>query len=230
MSSFCLQITDSFNFSFSGAELKATQARPLRNSDTPELTVDRDSEQYASILQGNQICKALAPLIDGTKHIQALAKASGINPDIVKECVSHLEHFGFVRISACFQFTNRYIAGPQLALAPTSRENLLWKAVAESQNVKEVALGTEMGLKMGLHEYRQLVQKGENLGMLRRLHRHLVIKQDVQEPRLVQKIRDSGLTLFDEICLLTGFTEENLLAELEELKHRYSFDFYSFYL
>jgi hypothetical protein len=147
---FCLHITSSFNFSYSGDEPFCKSARPLLNSHTPELLVEVGSPQYEALLKGNQICKVLVPRFDGKQHLQAISRVSGISIEMVKECASHLEFFGFLRINECFQFTNRFLPGPELPRAPRSQEQLFWKAVAESSCVKEVALDTDFGLEIGL--------------------------------------------------------------------------------
>ena len=82
-----------------------------------------------------------------------------------------------VEVFDLFQFTNRYIAGPNLA-HNEQLEGKFWHEVANSDSVQSVLLQTTMGHSFDPDQIRSLIQKGISEGMLRRLHRYVrVIKQ-----------------------------------------------------
>ena len=61
-------------------------------------------------------------------------------------------------------------------------------------------------------ECRNLINKGVALGMLQRMHRHIIVKKDVSET--LSKILQSGETRCDELCLLFNCSETDLLKML----------------
>lgn len=69
------------------------------------------------------------PLIDGVKHVRAIARLCDIQIDLVKQCIQHLLMFGIVEVFDLFQFSNRYIAGKNLSSAICA-ESAFWSEVA----------------------------------------------------------------------------------------------------
>lgn len=58
---------------------------------------------------------------------------------------------------------------------------------------------------------RKLIYEGISLGMLVRLHRHVIVNSSDTKSDLLKKIKDSGLTCCDELCLHLEMTERMLL-------------------
>ena len=124
-----------------------------------------------------------------------------------------------------FQFSNRYVAGPNLAHSKQS-EVAFWYEVAQSDCVKNVILSTVEGQKMKFDECRDKIFKGISLGMLKRLHKHVIVKQQQPKSYFLSKIMKSGITKCDELCLLTQMSEISLL---ETLSLEAPDSFYMFY-
>lgn len=67
-------------------------------------------------------------------------------------------------------------------------------------------------VSMDLDECRDLVYRGVTLGMLQRLHRHIIVQK--AESANLEKILSSGVTSCDELCLLFDCNETELLRML----------------
>lgn len=52
--------------------------------------------------------------IDGRKNVRAISQATNIDVEICKMAVQHLVFFKLVTLHDLFQFTNKYVAGPNL--------------------------------------------------------------------------------------------------------------------
>ena len=115
-----------------------------------------------------------------------------------------------------FQFTNVYVPGPNLVHSQQNANAPFWNEVSSAKNVQEVILKTEQGSLMDFDDCRKLIQKGLALGMLARLHLHILVTDRCSSPDhpLLKQILNSGHTKADELCLVTDMCEADLLAEL----------------
>lgn len=86
-------------------------------------------ETMQKLNEGTLILRQVLPLVDGIRHVKAIARASEIQIDLVKQCLQHLVMFGIVQVFDLFQFTNRYIAGKNLSTAICA-ETAFWNEVA----------------------------------------------------------------------------------------------------
>ena len=85
------------------------------------------------------------------------------------------------------------MAGAELAFAPITEETLFWTALAKHQSVEAVLTETEYGENFEEHDICkccEMVHKGVEMGMIKRMHLHLLLK-DPQDPNLEKEIRET---------------------------------------
>ena len=71
-------------------------------SQVPELDPRLDTQTLKALSEGNLIVEKIVPLIDGRRHVRAIARDAAIDLTTCKMVFQHLDHFGLIRLYDLF--------------------------------------------------------------------------------------------------------------------------------
>ncbi|XP_065178631.1 GATOR1 complex protein NPRL2-like isoform X2 [Sycon ciliatum] len=179
------------------------------------------------------------PHINGYTHIARIAYKANVDIVLVRLCIQHLVYFGVVKLIPIFQYSNVYLATPKLSTLLTDND-LQAKCIKfiTKPDDREPAIATvfsvcaglgpgvtvrDLCIRLNVRRYgideRALIQFCVLHGLLRRLHKYptLLAEHSDHEPWMVHLM--TGQLCEDEICCLTGCSNPELDAMLEEDHH-----------